>query len=214
MDCPKCGSKDKFFGEGGLRYCSHCGFHFADTVEDIKEQISGLLSKIGFKENTLAKSVSPDAGISFEREGFSVFLLVQDTEVPIKKTKVVDTGRTAQDIEDFSKHVFSTGATTGEDFNLFAKLFKKYIESQCRNGMKLVSFSIGHYILSGFIERTGKFIYFSISDVRHFPNEWLHSILIRTAKSVKDYTGGFNSETSLSLFEYGVEHLFKSMEGT
>ena len=44
-----------------------------------------------------------------------------------------------------------------------------------------IKFNQGHY----------KIIYFSISDVRHFPDD--NSVLIRTAKHTKDWTGGSNN---------------------
>ena len=54
-----------------------------------------------------------------------------------------------------------------------------------------IKFNQGHYYFSGFAEKNYKIIYFSISDVRHFPND--NSVLIRTAKHTKDWTGGSNN---------------------
>ena len=77
------------------------------------------------------------------------------------------------------------------------------------SGARLIKFSVGHYILSGFIERDGRYVYFSISDVRYFKNKWAENILIREAKNEEDYTGGSNGYTTLERFEQDVEELLK-----
>jgi hypothetical protein len=59
-----------------------------------------------------------------------------------------------------------------------------------------IKFSNGHYYFSGFATKNNKIIYFSISDVRYFPND---DLLIRTAKDYKDYTGGYNNYSSLDI---------------
>jgi len=103
-------------------------------------------------------------------------------------------------LEDFRGWEFSSGGVTGGDFKHFARLFKKYVNSHLPSGAKLQKASSGHYILSGFIEREGAFVYFSISDVRHFPGSWYENILVRTATSDHDYTGGGNNYTTLERF--------------
>ena len=103
---------------------------------------------------------------------------------------------------------FSSGGIAGEDFRVFAKLFKKYVKSSLPAGATL-RFNLNHYCLSGFIGRESKFIYFSISDVRHFPGDWHNKILIRTAKSEQDFTGGSNCYTSLEDFAENVELLLQ-----
>ena len=57
----------------------------------------------------------------------------------------------------------------------------------------------GHFYCSGFLKNvhTGKFAYFSISDVRHFSDSWVDNILLRTASHEKDYTGGRNQSTTI-----------------
>lgn len=102
-------------------------------------------------------------------------------------------------LEAFKNWEFSSGVTTGLDFKVFSRLFKRELKRQLSAyGIKLVRFNVGHYYLSGFVEKNNKFAYFSISDVRYFPDAWHSNILIRTAKSASDYTGGSNSYTSLN----------------
>ena len=65
-----------------------------------------------------------------------------------------------------------------------------------------IKFSNGPYYFSGFATKNNKVIYFSISDVRHFPPTGGDAdLLIRTAKDYKDYTGGSNNYSSLKIEE-------------
>lgn len=63
MECPKCSSKMKFFGEDGNQYCSHCGFHFADNLEDVKEQVCKVLKGIGFKRDFVEREPIPKSTV-------------------------------------------------------------------------------------------------------------------------------------------------------
>ena len=102
---------------------------------------------------------------------------------------------------------FSSGSTTGGDFKVFARLFREAVKRALIHGARLVDFSAGHYDISGFIEKDGRFVYFSTSDVRGFSGEWHSNILIRTAKHQKDYTGGSNGYTTLERFSGDVATL-------
>ena len=110
-------------------------------------------------------------------------------------------------IEDFKRWEFTSGCTTGEDFNTFSRLFKNYLKKQLPNELQITDYSKGHYYVSGFISDGKSFVYFSISDVRHFPAEWHTNILIRTAKHNKDYTGGSNMFTNLESFANNVKKI-------
>jgi hypothetical protein len=70
---------------------------------------------------------------------------------------------------------------------------------ELKQNFNLVSFSIGHFEISFFVEslKTKKMAYASISDVRFFKNSWFDNVLIRTAKSKVDYTGGSNNYCKL-----------------
>ena len=101
----------------------------------------------------------------------------------------------------------------GEDFRVFARLFCKGITRQLPKRIRLVECSANHYYVSGFIERDGRYVYFCTSDVRYFPGNWHNNILIRTAKSDKDYTGGRNCYTTLEKFGEEVLRLLNSQAG-
>ena len=93
---------------------------------------------------------------------------------------------------------FESSSGLTEEFAQFAKDFKKELVKRVSMEWELVNWSRGHFEVSGFLKNktTGKYIYFSTSDVRHFPNSWYNDILIRTAEHDKDYTGGSNRSTS------------------
>ncbi len=112
-------------------------------------------------------------------------------------------------LEKFKSWVFSSGGTTGEDFKVFARAFRSYVKKNLPPNSILVSFNTGHYYISGFVKRGDKYVYFSISDVRHFSGSWIDDILIRTAKHEKDYTGGCNNSTTLEKFSLNVEQLLE-----
>ena len=108
-------------------------------------------------------------------------------------------------LEKFKDWEFSSGGITGEDFRIFSRKFRSFVKKNIPPGAELVKFTRGHYFLSGFIKKENKFVYFSISDVRYFKNEWAKNILIRTAISDRDYTGGPNDFTTLEDFKKAVK---------
>lgn len=109
-------------------------------------------------------------------------------------------------IEGFKKWQFSSGSSIGPDFKSFSLKFRNWLRKNIPGGTQLYNYNRGHYIISGFIERNGKYVYFSVGDVR-FSHSWSTNILIRTAKSVKDYTGGSNNYTTLERFSTDVDCL-------
>lgn len=126
----------------------------------------------------------------------------------VRERIVVEEEDIPEKLNDFKGWEFSSGPTTGADFQIFARLFRKCIRQTLPPGTHLVNVSTGHYYISGFVQRGDKFVYFSISDVRHFPGEWHRNILVRTAKSEKDYTGGSNGYTALERFSDAMDRLF------
>ena len=116
-----------------------------------------------------------------------------------------------QDLEKYLDYEFSTGCYTGEDYKEFERKYISYLKSFCKeNGWKFVVANKNHYEFSAFLEVDYNFIYFSISDVRFFQNEWYNNILIRTAKSDRDYTGGANHYTDLPNLKNNILKLIRS----
>jgi hypothetical protein len=83
------------------------------------------------------------------------------------------------------------GSDLGQDFKEFYRkeknrLTKIFKELGCTN----IKMDYGFYYFSGFLtSKNGQIYYFSCSDIRHFN---YNQLLIRTATSYKDYTGGSN----------------------
>lgn len=75
------------------------------------------------------------------------------------------------------------------------------------NGFCLHSFTIGHYFVSGFFEKEGKFVYFS-RDIERYQKEIslksAFSILIRSARSDDDYSGGRNNYCNFDVLAASV----------
>jgi len=106
---------------------------------------------------------------------------------------------------------FGSGTRTTPAFDSFYRKtvndFKKHFSDVADN----IQLSKGHFYFKGFLtrKRDGQVIYFSISDVRYFPQT---DMLIRTAKSYRDYTGGPNHRVSIDSnfeqnFKKGIDSL-------
>lgn len=104
---------------------------------------------------------------------------------------------------------FQSSSGLTEEFAAFDRDYRSWVKKNLPKGAALVAWSRGHFECSGFIERAGRFVYFHTSDVRFFPDGWYNDILVRTAKSAKDYTGGANQSTPLSRFTQVADNLLK-----
>lgn len=117
---------------------------------------------------------------------------------------------TLKDLEKYLDYEFSSGSYTGEDYKQFQNKYINYLRALCRqNGWELVNVGRNHYEFSAFFKnKENHYIYFSISDVRFWPNEWYNRVLYRTAKHEKDYTGGHNCYTNLPALQYAIKNTF------
>lgn len=79
---------------------------------------------------------------------------------------------------------------------LFKKEFKKFLIE--KGASKIDIGKSNHFDMNGFFtSKRGQIYYFSISDLRWSKN----TMLLRTAKNYKDYTGGSNCSVSLESAE-------------
>ena len=102
---------------------------------------------------------------------------------------------------DWKGNCFESSCSRTPEFMAFARMFRGHIQKQAKeNGLVLVNYSNGHFYCSGFFKNliTGKYAYFSISDVRYFKDSWIDDVLLRTAKHEKDYTGGSNQSVHIN----------------
>jgi len=104
---------------------------------------------------------------------------------PKKKTPEYLVKRIQQGIED-------AGCVTSEDFEDFRREFRTVIKAELKkigaDNLELLKRT--HYYMSGFFTYKGQAYYINLSDVRYSKED---TILIRTAKDYKDYTGGTNN---------------------
>jgi len=107
---------------------------------------------------------------------------------------------------------FTSSYYSTKQWESFLKDFKHAIKNSLPEGSRLVNWLKGHFEVSGFIVRNNKYVYFSISDVRYWQDEWYHKILIRTASGPEDYMGGSNNYTDLPHFKGNVEKLLERGE--
>jgi len=110
-------------------------------------------------------------------------------------------------IEKWVNYKFQSSSVTTKEFKAFVRDFRKFIKANLPINSELISLDKGHFYLSGFIKRDNKFVYFSCSDVRGSNNEWYNSLLIRTAKHEKDFTGGSNNFIKLNNFKEKADKL-------
>ncbi|HZK27070.1 MAG TPA: hypothetical protein VFD00_06000 [Thermoclostridium sp.] len=113
-------------------------------------------------------------------------------------------------MKKWKNHYFESSCYKTEDFKAFARDLKKYINKNLPPSSKLVNWSVGHFYVSGFIQKSEQYVYFSLRDVRGY--DWYDNVLIRTAAHDKDYTGGRNNFTNIEFFAQSVQELFKRKE--
>ncbi len=96
-------------------------------------------------------------------------------------------------IEGWLDYNFQSSCSLTEEYASFSSQIKKELKKMMK-GFEMVSFNRGHFYFSVFFKNieTGKYVYISSDDVRGGRNGWYNSLLVRTAKNDKDYTGGSN----------------------
>ena len=91
--------------------------------------------------------------------------------------------------EDFEK----SSKETPQKFAKFTAELKKAMESDLGlSSLELASFSKGHFHVTGFLEHAGKYVYFSVGDVRLDGQLHWRNVLYRTARDTSDFSGGQN----------------------
>lgn len=92
-------------------------------------------------------------------------------------------------LERIKKDFYSSSGLTPE-FHAFTTKFKREFGNYLKeHGATNVEFNVMHFEISGFFDLNGQTWYFNTGDVR---SKIMNSMLVRTAKHHKDYTGGAN----------------------
>lgn len=114
------------------------------------------------------------------------------------------------------KHLQDDGSYVSKEYSAFQNAFKREMNKIAESiGATLVSFYKGHYDVSGFIERNGKYVYFSYSSSlcgnRATPKlKDRMAMLCRTAKDKNDYRGGNNNFTPFEECESVIDRLLNT----
>lgn len=113
------------------------------------------------------------------------------------------------------KGIQDDGSVVSREFRTFARDFRSMVKTVAEElGATLISFSAGHYDMYGFVEKGEKYLYFSFSVPRgEFPMnlrepQFMGEVLVRTASSPKDYTGGRNNFCPMVEIKGLMERLF------
>jgi len=101
-------------------------------------------------------------------------------------------------IEQWLGKDFESSSSLTPEFQAFHRDVKRFMKKELKENFE-VDVGRGHFYFSGFAKNklTGKYAYFSTSDVRHSPDDWFNSMLVRTAQNDRDYTGGVNCYTKI-----------------
>jgi hypothetical protein len=100
------------------------------------------------------------------------------------------------------KREFESSSGLTQQFADFYRLFKREFSKVLKKhfDIKEIRMSRGHFYISGFFQLTdGRIWYYSLGDVRW--GSFRDQLLIRTAKSFEDYTGGSNNFVDISDIE-------------
>ena len=98
-----------------------------------------------------------------------------------------------------------SGTRMGPDGKSLARSF--------HNLMKVVRAETGHYYVFGFIQRKdGSLVYYNYGDFRGMKIDvnncdCMHGVLLRTATSTTDYTGGHNNFSSIADLETKIPQI-------
>lgn len=113
----------------------------------------------------------------------------------------------AKSLKRWIGHYFESSCSLTPEFAEFSNQIRLYLKKI--EGYEVVNFSRGHFYFSTFLRnsQTGKLVYISCSDVRHFPDKWHDSLLIRTASDEKDYTGGYNNYIDITEIKKAADRL-------
>jgi hypothetical protein len=113
-------------------------------------------------------------------------------------------------IENWIGYEFRSSTTKTPEFKAFAKDFKAAIKTKLLPGIDLAKYSVGHFYVTGFIQnKEGKIVYFSVPDVRYQQEGWFERIMVRTARTLEDYSGGQNHFIKFNDFGDAVHKLMK-----
>ena len=153
-----------------------------------------------------------------ELEGQLTFFMLDvmpEMKKPVRKKK----SRLESFVHEYHGYgIADAGSVTSQDFKTFAKRLKRVIAEMCEQiGAEIVSYDIGHYHISLFLQRGSAYMYLSYNVPRgNYPLD-LHAsgtngFLYRLVKNEKDYKGCGNHFCSLLHLKKCASGLFEQKE--
>lgn len=110
----------------------------------------------------------------------------------------------------YDKNIQDDGGYPSKEYLEFQSNYRSVLKDLGKEiDFNLHSFSKNHYEFSAVMQsnKTNKFYYISIPDVRYFKNEWANDILYRTMEHDKDWTGGSNNFSALKNLSNNLSNL-------
>ena len=109
-------------------------------------------------------------------------------------------------IRQYKGYAFESSCCKTPEYAEFEKQCKKELKAQAKNfGFKIHKFLPNHFEWCAVLEKEGKFIYVSLSDVRYW--DWYNDVLIRTMAHAEDWHGGSNNRCSFNEIGENAERL-------
>jgi len=111
----------------------------------------------------------------------------------VSKVSMTVETRKASSFLDMIDEEWESSSSSGktEQFVAFSRLFRSEFRRMLRDAAKRITFNVGHFEVSGFVETLhGQIWYFSTGDLRFGAKHY--GFLLRTAKDFKDFMGGPN----------------------
>ena len=110
-------------------------------------------------------------------------------------------------VKSYKNEEFYSSCAVTEQYAEFEKACKRELKQQCvKRGINTHKFLPNHFEWSAVLEKGGKFVYVSLSDVRYW--DWYDDILIRTMKHAEDWRGGSNNTCSFDKIGEVADRLF------
>ena len=115
-----------------------------------------------------------------------------------------------------NKAVDDCGSYMSKEAHSFAVAFRNMVKRELTpHGFAISRFIIGHYYLSMFVEKDGKYIYIYFSIPRHGQRidfnakDCLNGVLYRSASSCNDFHGGSNHFCSVYELSEVIKRFYK-----
>ena len=106
---------------------------------------------------------------------------------------------------NFERHGWSdTRENHSDAFDKFIRDLRSKLKAEAQPlGLEVLPFKANWFITSGFVKSiaTGKYAYWSISDVRYFRDDWYYNVLYRAAENERDFSGHGGSNRYCNLDE-------------